>query len=216
MTTTDMLEWFNLLQDKSGSVYYTEDEQLLFLNRAQYEYVNGLLPSNEGGIVNVEDTQLNLENIHSLVFEIPLLVMDSAGIIDRSEVIDELQTISGDSAADIMKTIAVEYKRGQDRFECKFMRHNDKGAFEKNYFKKPSFESPKYLLQNNNYQFRPIDELATINITVIKTPKLITDMVDCELPPSTHNEIVAIGLEFAGISSRDEMLAELNRLQLPK
>ena len=40
--------------------------------------------------------------------------------------------------------------------------------------------------------------------------------VNTDLPVSTHREIVAIGLEFAGIASRDEVLNQMNQLQLPR
>ena len=44
-------------------------------------------------------------------------------------------------------------------------------------------------------------------ISYIKYPADIGAEQECQFPEWTHNEIVAIGLVFAGISSKDEALA---------
>ncbi len=36
--------------------------------------------------------------------------------------------------------------------------------------------------------------------------------INCELPDFVHNDVVARALEFAGVSSRDQMLSELKKL----
>ena len=53
-------------------------------------------------------------------------------------------------------------------------------------------------------------------VQVIKEPiKMFLDMtgnnsIDCELPDSCHDEIMAIALDDAGIATRDQALMQLN------
>lgn len=217
MTTVEKLEWFDILQDKFGSPYFTEAEKLMFLNRASLEYVKTLFPDNEGGLLNIETDWNVLQNVHPLVFELSEDTQDTNGRISRSDILTDTRTVSGDVTCEIFKVLSVEFKRGSDRFPCKFLRHNDKAEFERNYFKKPDFDNPRVLFQNNNLQFRPIDTLVKVYITVLKTPKILTSSaVDTDLPESTHNEIVAYALQFAGVASRDEVLSTMNSTQLPR
>lgn len=212
-----MLDWFDILQDKFGSPYFTTDEKLLFLNRGEMEYVKQVFPDNEGGIINLETDWNVLQNISPLIYELSEDNMDSSGRIPTSTLVTDLRTLSGDNAADIFKVISVEMRRGSDRLPVKFLRHNDKAEFERNYFKKPSFDNPRVLFQNNNLQFRPVDTLSNIIVTVVKTPRTLTlAPVNSELPETAHNEVVALALMFAGIASRDEIMAQMNLTQLPR
>lgn len=216
MTTVEMLNWFDLLQDKFGAPYYDVAHKLDFLNRAQFEYIKGLFPDNEGGRINVEYDWNVLQNVAPLVYELPPLTMSTSGTIPISTLVTQLQTLSGDTSADVYKLLSIEYKQGSKRFPCRVLRHNDKAAFEANYFKKPDYANPRYLLQNGNLQFRPIDDQTPIFITVLKTPRAlsVSPAVDCELPVTTHNEIVALALQFAGIGTRDVLLANMNQMQV--
>jgi hypothetical protein len=216
MTITEMLTWFDVLQDKYGSPYFTDSEKLLFLNRAQWEYVNATIPSNEGGIVNMEVDENVLKNVSSLLFELTVLNQSTSGIITNATINSTLQTVSGDGTAEFIKVMRVKVVKNGRTYPAKFARHNDIDAFHNNYFKKPTYDTPKYTLQNNGFQFNPTDTVASIYFTVLKRPKDMTLVVNCELPQITHNEIVALGLQFAGIASRDEILQQMNNLQLTK
>lgn len=218
MTTLQMLDWFDILQDKFGSPYFSTDQKLLFLNNAQMEYLNNLFPDNEGGMINIEK-DINVEqNAYSLIFELPELNMSNTGSITFVDLDSNLQTLTGDPNALVFDTLSVEFRKGLKRYPAKFLRHNDKAEFETNYFKKPSIDSPRLLLQNNSYQFRPLDVSAKIIFTVVKEPiKLsVSPPVNSDFPNQAHNEIVAYGLQFAGIASRDEVLTAMNLIQLPQ
>ena len=39
-----------------------------------------------------------------------------------------------------------------------------------------------------------------------------SDCIDCELPDFTHDEIMAIALDDAGVAQRDEALMQLNKV----
>jgi len=216
MTGQGMIDWFKIVQDMYGSPYFTDSEYLNFLNRAQFDYVSKMLPSVEGVGVNVEQDWNKLQNVSTLLYELPATTMSASGIIADSAIGASLATASGDVNADFYTYLSIEYKKGVKRFPCKVLRHNDKAEFETNYFKRPGQYNPRYLIQNNGIQFRPIDVNTQIYITVLKTPRDISLVVDSELPITAHNEIVALGLQFAGIASRDEVLSQLNRVQLPQ
>lgn len=219
MTTQEALDWFDVLQDKFGSPYFNTDQKLLFLNNGQSEYLNKLFPSNEGGLINAEHDWNIEQNISPLIYELPSIVMDITGAITEASLDAALQTISGDVNTTIYKILSIEFKRGLKRYPCKVLRHNDKAAFETNFFKKPNLANPRYLLQNGNYQFRPIDTTVNVLITVIKKPRdlaITPSIINPEFPESTHNELVAYGLQFAGIASRDEVLSAMNLIQLPQ
>jgi hypothetical protein len=222
MTIQEMIDWFKIVQDMYGSPYFSDSEYVSFLNRAQDEYVSRTIPDNEGdetiGKRNLESDQNIYQNIAPLVWELPATTMDTTGKIVRSTLEANLQSTTGDSTTQIHKILSIEYKKGVKRFPCKVLRHNSKAAFEENYFKKPAQFSPRFLLQNGNIQFRPTDINTQIYVTVLKTPRpmSLVPAIDCELPKSTHNEIVAYGLQFAGVASRDEVLISMNKVQLPQ
>jgi hypothetical protein len=218
MTTQEMLDWFDLLQDKYGSPYYTDDQKLQFLSRAQYEYLKPILKDNEGGQLTFENDQNIASNVWPLIFELGPYTMDTNGRVLRSAVVSSLVSASGHATADILRVASVEFLKGGKRYPCKFMRHNDKAAFEENYFKKPSESNPKYMIESAIFKFRPVDSYPAIYITVLKTPRdlSLSPVVNSELPIDTHNEIVAYALQFAGVGSRDEMLLQMNALQLPR
>ena len=71
------------------------------------------------------------------------------------------------------------------------------------------------------YQFGPINTGARLYFNVLKYPKVVilddvtpANNVDSDLPDFTHDQIVALALELAGVSSRDENLEQL--LQVKK
>jgi len=209
MTTVQMLEWFDILEDKSASVYFTEAEKLAFLNNACLEFVGQFLPEGEEGDNFEVDSNIE-QKIGTLIWESNPLTMSASGVITRAALRTDIRTISGDATCELFKIGAIEFKKSGRKIQCKVLRHNDKAAFEENYFKRPSYTTPKHLHQNNNIQFRPVDTLAEVYITVIKTPKILTSSaVDTDLPIDTHNEVVAIALEFAGYASREEMLTQI-------
>jgi hypothetical protein len=219
MTIQEKLQWFDILQDQFGSPYFTDAEKLLFLNRGQWEYVKNLFPGNEGGIINIETNSDVWENVAPLMWKLSDEVVSSTGLITYDALTTNLRSISGDATTDIFKLLKIGYKKGQKIGQVKVMRHNDEYAFVENFFKKPSAKSFRYDLENNSIKISPIDQTARIMVTVLKSPRqmaLTPSVVNTDLPSSTHNEIVAYGLQFAGVASRDEVLTAMNGAQLPQ
>lgn len=215
MTIAGMGELFDILQDKYGSPYYTNAEKSLFLNRAQIEFVNAFLPPSGEGL-NIELSEDAAQQIDTLIYDLPYLNMNSSGIITKAAVAAALSTASGGGL--LWRRLNIGWVLGNKTVPVKYVRHNDWYEFKSNYFKNPSTDNPKFYETATNYQFAPIYPNAKLYLTVLKYPKVvdIDTAVDSDLPDFTHNKIVALALEFAGIGSRDQNLAQLLSLKTGK
>lgn len=215
MDIATMANWFDILQDKHGSAYFTTYEKNLFLNRAQIELVNELLPYDirKSDTVNLEISQDSISKISPLIYELPYLNMSSSGIITKAAVNTALDAMT--SGAIMWRPLAIGFEYGALKLPIKYTRHNDKWEFEKNFFKKPSLNNPKVRETYNAYLFSPIYPGAKIFFTILKYPSEvdISGPTDSELPDSTHNRLVAIALEFAGFGSRDVLMSQMAQYQ---
>jgi hypothetical protein len=79
MTAAEMKEYFQILQDKYGSSYHTDEEIEVFLNRGQLDEVIALLPP-DGSILNVELNQNTINIIEPLLFMVGA-TMSSSGVV---------------------------------------------------------------------------------------------------------------------------------------
>ena len=208
MTIAQMAQLFDLIQDKYGSPYYTDAEKSLFLNRAAVDFVNSKLAT----IVaddNIEFTQDSVSSVATLIKYVNTLKMDSTGAITKANINTQL------NPSILWRPLAIGLKLGNTTKPVKFVRHNDWFKFKDNYFKNPTVDNPKYRESVDKFIFEPISTSATIYITALVYPKVmdIGTAVDCDLPDFTHNDIIALALEYAGIGSRDENLAQLLQLK---
>ena len=205
MTSTEMSDLFDLIQDKKQAPYFTNEEKELFLQRAAIEFVNTLLPDNQGGEINLERDSVVFENIRPLVYSIST-TMNGDGAVSMSAINAELVSDSH-AGAEPMYIMSVGYKIGAEEYPVIFTRHNDFLRLNRNLFSKPTPTRPRYTLANNGLLVRPINEAAAINITLLKYPiKIVIGSVDCDLPEKTHTDIVATALQMAGIATRDEVM----------
>lgn len=208
MTITGMAELFDLMQDKYGSPYFTNPEKSLFLNRALVEYVGDMLPGKEDKD-NVGFDVDNTSKIAPLIKYVDTLKMDSTGAITKA-------AIAGVTTPAIpWRLLNAGLVLGNVTKPIKFVRHNDWYEFKSNYFKAPSAENPKYRESNDRYTIEPININATVKLTVLNYPTVvdIDTNISSNLPDFTHNDIVSLALEYAGIGSRDQNLAQLLTLK---
>ena len=213
MTITSMAQLFDLLQDKYGSPYYTNPEKTLFINRAIVDFVQAFLPP-EGEGMNVDLNEDAMSQIATLIYSLPYMNMSSAGVVTKASVQTALNTAIAGGL--LWRRLNTGWVLGGETKPAKWTRQNDYYEFKANYFKNPSLDSPRFFETATTYQFDPINTNAKLYFTVLKYPVTvdIDTVVNCDLPDFTHNKIVAMALEFAGIGSRDENLAQL--LQLKK
>jgi hypothetical protein len=99
----------------------------------------------------------------------------------------------------------------------RFVRHNDYLRFKHNIFKAPSDTNPLWRLVRDGIVVEGATTLSSGENFTISVIKTATDVdiagTNCELPDFTHDKIIAIALEFAGVATRDEALALINRGQ---
>jgi len=221
MDAATMGLWFDLLQDKYGSPYFTDAEKSIFLQRAQIEFVDELFRGdNETNGPNIELSQDTISKIAPLIYELPYKNMSSVGVITKATLGTELDTQASGSvltASNILwRPLSIGLELGSVKTKVTYLRHNDRWEFEKNYFKRPTLKAPKVRETALSYIFAPVNTTAKIHFTVLKYPEPVNipaTTVNSDLPDHTHNRIVAIALEFAGIGSRDNNLVQLVQAQ---
>lgn len=212
MTIAGMAQLFDILQDKYGSPYFTNAEKSLLLNRAQTEFVNSFLPT-DGDEKNIELSEDAMAQLDTLIYTLPYTTMNSSGLVTKASIETALQAIV--PGALLRRRLNTGWVYGGKTKPVGFVRHNDWYKFVANYFKAPSLDNPKMNETATAYQFAPVNTSAKLYFTVLKYPVVvdIDTAVDSDLPDHTHNKIVALALEFAGIGSRDENLAQLLQLK---
>lgn len=209
MSITEMLEYFDLLTDKVGSPYFTDDEKYSFINRSQIEYLKKLLPSNEGGVVNIETDHVVFSNAYTLVYETGVLNPSSTGEVSRTSVQSALNAVSG-STEPFVFPMNVSY----NGLPCKYTRHNDWYEMEGNTFKKGTALEPRYRQEATKFVVSPAVATAEVRFTLLKQPKDVGVGVDSEYPSHTHKTIIELAVDLASVAMRDAELNQANQSQL--
>lgn len=221
--------WFDILQDKYNAPYFTDTEKDEFINRAQSTFVNDVIytqlyPTLQDGergpqvLSAIESTLAGSEILKPLILE-DLAVVTATPNWDliANSAINTAVAAAANAGDEFMHFIGLEtagstFTAGRI---VRFVRHNDYLRFKHNIFKAPSNTNPIWRLVRSGLKVEGATALTgaeSFLVSVIKTP---TDVdiagTDCELPDFTHDKIIAIALEFAGVATRDEALALINR-----
>lgn len=100
----------------------------------------------------------------------------------------------------------------------RFVRQNDYAKFKNNVFKKALASQPQYRISRNKLKFDP-SGVNNYLITLVKEPVPVVfdaatpaNNVDCELPPFTHDAIIAYAIEDATVATRDQALYMMNNM----
>jgi hypothetical protein len=206
MTIAEQVAYFDLLTDKVGNPYFTDAEKYSFISQAAVEYVKRTLPSNEGGVMNLEFSHIIFSNLSTLVFETGALSMNSSGEITTSAVQTALNTASS-STEPFMFVMNV----GSDGEDVRYVPHNNWFATINNTFK---VQDICYKQLANKFVFNPVNLDAGITFTLLKQPKTVGVGTDCDLPPHTHKTVTELAVELASVSIRDSELNQANQIQL--
>lgn len=212
MTVTELVDYFDILQDKYGSPYFTTTEKEKFLNQAQEGIIADYLPK-EGDLSNIE------QNANTWMMFSPLSTtittsMDGSGVVLKSALETTLSTDLGFTAR-IIRPLAVTWSDANGSRPVKGpTRYNNWETYNNNVFKVPVESEPRYYENYNSYIINPVNTGAIIKVHVIRYPKAISvsGAQTAELEEIYHNEIIARALDAAGVGSRDSMLMELNKI----
>src|SRR6478736_4445978 len=193
MLVTDWHLYFDILCDKYGNPYFTTAEKDLLFNRATLKFVDEAVKA-------LEENDNVINKIQTLVVKTTALPMDGNG--------DLLYTaINTSISGTLYKIIGIFENGGGYVSEAT---HNAIGPIKTNTFKQDRRRCVKLA---TNLNFYPIDSSKAFYITVVKYPVEVAYAgPNSDLPDLSHNEILSIAVDLAGIASRNEALAQLNQL----
>jgi hypothetical protein len=215
MTTTEAITIFKILQDKYGSPHLIDTEIIRFLNMAQYERLNRIFPDDMGGAINVELDQNTASNVRPFIYSLSGL-NTTAGVLSDSTVNAALVTASGDVSASMFRVLNVSVTpSGGSTYPARYSKHNDILTSVVNYFKAPSATNPRYTMLANGLKFYPVDNTASIALTVVKRPKTLSSSINPEWDDYNMNLILMISLQLAGVSTRDqELITDIRNIKV--
>lgn len=220
-----MVSWFDLIQDKGNSPFFNLSEKLEFINNAQTDLINELafqylLNSRREGepsarvYSSIESTEAALEVLEPLMVQDIPITSSAAGVVNRSDIKTAMNVISGDSSDYMMLTNLAKDLGGGTELPVRFVRANDFFQFQRNQFKKATASEPQFRISRDRLTMKP-NGVANYLASVLKYPiDVVVDEatpsnnVDSELPAFTHNDIMAIALDNAGVSARDIALIQ--------
>ena len=219
MTIQFAIDLYNVLLDKYGSPSQEDDEIVGNLNMATYEWLNRVVPDNQGGVVNFEFDSNVVSNIKPLIYTITDN-MDANGLLSETDIESALQTESSDATAKVFRIMSVGITDSDDVTRpVKYEFQNSLWTNARNYFKRPSATNPKYTMIADGLRFYPVNQTDDLTITMIKTPKALalSPVSNPELSDYVMYNIVSLALKLGGIQVRDEELlqdARLSALQI--
>tara|TARA_R110002020_G_scaffold426668_2_gene636065 strand:- start:301 stop:1209 length:909 start_codon:yes stop_codon:yes gene_type:complete len=291
MNIQEMHSWFDVLQDKGDSPYFTTDEKTQFLNRAQTKFVNenvqkyfytsGAQPENNAIPYNTMESVQAAEDVlgplltyiwtsnsrvlstfssttpmpvHYGRFKESTINYYLGGMLETANNVKH--RMSTWNKVKMISIISVAFSQGP---QMRYVRFSEYMKNKNNHFKGPTSEDPIYSPYYNygdgqqwviapatvvdgstirsvwtdpstssfyTHANIPAANMAklTLSLRVVRTPlEMRYDPttftttpasgnlnVSCELPDYTHDEIMAIALDDAGVASRDEALMRLN------
>ncbi len=202
MTTANTILACKLISDKYGSPYFEDEDWVSFINLAQQEELNRLIPDQVGVVTNMEFDSNVLENIKPLIYT--LTTTPSAGLVTTSTLNSLLQTASSDVTCEVFRLLNFAIVSGD--VIIKYAPHNNLYQYTRNSFKEPTQAYPIYTVVANGYQIYPSIAL-NVRTTVIKTPKIATNTGESlDWDDYVMNQIIFNAVKLAGVPIHDEEL----------
>lgn len=206
MLSSTAIEIFSILQDKYGSPNLEESEILHFLNMAQYEKFNRLLPDDMGGQVNFEFDENTSFQVKPFIYTLTGLTTTS-GVLSNA-VINAALVSASEANAEMFRILKISWTSNSKDYPVKYVKNNNINQYERNFFKDPSATNPRYSLTASGLRFYPTSDTLPITLTVIKRPRTLTNANSPEWDDYSMNQIILIALQLAGVSTRDEELIQ--------
>jgi hypothetical protein len=214
VTTQKAVDILNILIDKYGSPSVDEDERVDMLNMAMFEYLNRLVPDNQGGVVNFEFDSNVIHNIKPLIYTITAN-MDADGLLEETDIDTALRTESSDATATVLRIMSIGITDDDDITRpVKYVKQNNLWSQARNFFKRPSATNPRYTMMADGLKFYPTNQTDDLTITVLKNPKLLSlsPASNPELADYAFYNVIMIALKLCGIEIRDDQMLQDIRL----
>ena len=217
MNVVEMHEWFDLIQDKVDSIYYTEVEKDQFINRSIQLFINNVIhkfTEAQGGPLvissNLEESLNASEVLRPLMLLDLPVTTDSNGVISVETIDTAIETESGETET-FLHILSVADDTGKP---ISYVRENDHYKFEQNEFKKATDEYKQYRIGANGVYINPVEDGGNYTISVIKAPKSVNyaTLDSTDLPETVHDFIMTKALELAKLASQDEGLGQMSNI----
>jgi hypothetical protein len=210
MTSAQAIAKIRLLIDRIGSPYFEDSEILDFLNLAQLEVLNRMVPDSLGGVVNFELDSNTAQNVARLTYTFN----STPPNVTYSSINTQLQSQSGDSSAQLFRILALYYTINGTSVPVRYVRHNDYIAITRNVFKTPDASNPIYTISTStgspgSLRVTVAPTLNTTNsltFTVLKTPKIMESGNSPDWDDYVMNQVILQAVKLIGVPTRDEEL----------
>jgi hypothetical protein len=223
MTIEEMHQWIDIIIDKVGSPYFTDNEKDLAIQRAEIKFVNGFF-NRLIDTHNAEGTSVDEDMIYPLIEEVEVGSDPTRnGYILFSDINTALTDLKnqgiGEEEVPVPYSLMYILRVEQGALNCatagtylpsRFVRHNDRGRLEANYFKMSTSTDPSHSYLSDALSVYPKDRESSARITLVRYPikvyKAQTEeetSVNSEMPSLTHNAILYSALEYLGIAIRE-------------
>jgi len=189
MIASEMREYFDILQDKTGSPWFTDAEKDEFLYSVIYGYINEFIGDGDTP-PTLEKNKGATAAISTLLEKSTEITVPSTGRLTNTLINAE---ITGDAI------MVVSMKNDSD-LPIRFVRHNDLDTFRQNTYKAPSATQIYYSIIADGYQLTP-ESAHLVRATVLVEPAAITS-----LPIYKHYEQVAKAMAKTGFVTEAEAL----------
>lgn len=189
MTIIEMHSGIDELMDKPGSPYFNSTQKDFYLNLAQLEFTKERYAEFE---FNEKRRQDILPLVRKMSFTTLTINLDNTTIPLFMYVL-------------AMSVTAKDECDTEFTYPAKPMRWDDYWESELDPFNKAAIDNPVYLTSNNGtndiIEIKGITTLVLVNMTYLKRPVQVlndentpANNVNCELPVSTHEEIVNLAV----------------------
>ncbi len=211
MTSAEAILKLQLLLDKTGSPYFTTDEYLSFLNMAQLEVLNRIVPDSLGGVVNYEADENIAINIRRLSWRIDIIsssftTSENSMSIPLSTITTTLRSVSSDSSCEIFRFSSVGIFETGTPFNIspvKYTKFNNFNKYTKNVFKAPSTSNYLYTVDSLDLFIAP-QFTRFARLQLIKTPKIMTAGNSPDWDDYVMNQVIQVAYQMATVATRDE------------
>jgi hypothetical protein len=222
MTIQEMHDYFNLVQDKFNDPYFVDTEIDVFINRAQEKFVNKLIfrdilgvaiPQGVQAITGLETTLQSDEILKTLItVDKAVTTTGTTGVkilyLDIDAALMHILSVKA-SPTNTAGTGTITNNK-----TLRFIRHNDEGKFEDNTFKQGSLSKPYYKIGSDGLYLYPSTSVVENFLTSFITKPTDVDIAgtNSELPAYTHERLVAMAIEIAGIATESEAMMIMNKV----
>lgn len=203
MTSSDAISKLELLIDKTGSPYFTQSEYLSFLNMAQLEFLNRLVPDSLGGVINFELDQnvySNLQPLIARVFCTPVVSEATSSRLSYITIDSSLSSYFGESC-ETFRILSLAL----DSTPIKYARQNEIYQKLGNSFKRSGYV---YTVTEQDLRIFP-STINSVTVVAARFPRIMTAGNSPIFDDYVMNQVIQIAYQLATVATRDE-----NGLQL--